>query len=393
MPSSASQPLPAARVGRATAPGSRAASAMPVARAAARRPAEWRDHFGVWFVLGVLVSIAYAAAAPPIAPAVADGARAQALRGGLQPGVSALWLVLARTAVGFPLGDPLAHLRALSIAAGAGLAAIWSWRSATDSRLAAAGALTPLEIVGAAAGVLTLAVSRSFFQAATTAGPVAAGALIAVASLVLAERVWRSPSDRRLGLALAAAAGACAGAPLAASAIGWPVATLAWARAFRRRARWAAPAPMVFGLAAIGSIIGLARGSAAIGAGDLLRHLFLVSVWRAVANLRAADLVGAATELADQVGVLGLLVAGAGMTRLRAGARIGTLWALLAGLGVRAALGGDADGTIGIIVAAAAVALPLGVGTVRLAERLGRAAVPAAAAIGVIVVVWPLLAR
>jgi hypothetical protein len=150
---------------------------------------------------------------------------------------------------------------------------------------------------------------------------------------------------------------------------------------------------MVFGLAAIGSIIGLARGSAAIGAGDLLRHLFLVSVWRAVANLRAADLVGAATELADQVGVLGLLVAGAGMTRLRAGARIGTLWALLAGLGVRAALGGDADGTIGIIVAAAAVALPLGVGTVRLAERLGRAAVPAAAAIGVIVVVWPLLAR
>jgi uncharacterized membrane protein (DUF441 family) len=65
----------------------------------------------------------------------------------------------------------------------------------------------------------------------------------------------------------------------------------------------------------------------------------------------------------------------------------------LAGLGLRATLGADADGTIGIILAAAAVTLPLAAGTVRLAERLGRAAVPAAAAIGVIVVVWPLLAR
>jgi len=366
---------------------------VPAARAPARRAAEWRDHFGVWFVLGALAALAYAASAPPLAPVAADSAREQALRGGLQPGVSALWLVLARIAVGFPLGDPLAHLRALSIAAGAGLVAIWSWRSATDSRLAAAGALTPVEIVGAAAGVLTLAVSRSFFQSATTAGPVAAGALVAVAPLVLAERVWRSPSDRRLGLALAAAAGACAGAPLAAAALGWPVATLAWARAFRLRARWAPAAPMVFGLAAIASIIGLARGSATIGAGELGRHLFLVPVWRAGASLRAADLARAAAELADQVGVLGLLVAVAGMLRLSTGARIGTLWPLLAGLGLRAALGSDADGTIGIVIAAAAVALPLGAGTVRLAQRLGRAAVPAAAAIGVIVVVWPLLAR
>ena len=389
MPGSVSQRLPAGRAARTTSPGARSATAVR----AARRPTEWRDHFGAWFVLGVLASIAYAGVAPAMVSATAEGARAEALRGGLQPGGSALWLVLARMAVGFPLGDPVAHLRALSIAAGAALVALWSWRSATDSRLAAAVALTPVEIVGAAAGVLTLAVSRSFFQAATTPGPVAAGALLAVALLVLAERVWRFPSDRRLGLALTAAAGACAGAPLAAAAIGWPVATLVWARALRRRARWAPAAPMVFGLAAIGSIIGLARGSAAIGAGDLGRHLFLVPVWRAVASLRAVDLARAAAELADQVGVLGLLVAVAGMIRLSTGARIGTLWPLLAGLGLRAALGSDADGTIGIIVAAAAVALPLGVGTVRLAERLGRAAVPAAAAIGVIVVVWPLLAR
>ena len=108
---------------------------------------------------------------------------------------------------------------------------------------------------------------------------------------------------------------------------------------------------------------------------------------------RAADRARAAAELADQVGILGLLVAAAGVSRLTAGARVATLWPLAAGLVLRAALGSDADGTIGIIVAVAAVALPLAAGTVRLAERLGRAAVPAAAAIAVIVVVWPLLAR
>jgi hypothetical protein len=161
----------------------------------------------------------------------------------------------------------------------------------------------------------------------------------------------------------------------------------------RRRERWATPAPIVFGLAALVSIAGLARGSASIAAGDLARHLFLVPVWRAVASIRVADLARAAAELADQVGVLGLLVAAAGVPRLTAGARVATFWPLLAGLCLRAALGGDADGTIGIIVAAAALALPLAAGTVRLAERLGRAAVPAAAAISVIVVVWPLLAR
>ncbi len=392
VPGSVSQRLPAAHAGRTTSPGARSATAAPVSRAAPPRRAEWRDHFGVWFVLGVLVSFGYAAAAPALAPGAAS-ARAQVERGGLQPGVSALWLALGRGAVGFPLGDPLLHLCALSVVTGAGLAALWCWRSATDGRLAAARALTPLEIVGAAAGVATLAVSRSFFQAATTAGPVAIGVLAALAPVVLAERVWRSPCDRRLGLALAAVAGASAGAPLAAAAIGWPFATLAWGRALRRRARWAAPAPMVFGMAAIASVVGLAHGSAAVRARDLVGHLALVPVVRAIAHVSVAGMAHAGAELGDQIGVLALLVAGAGLTRLDATSWLATLWPILAGVALRASFGADADGTIGIIVAAAAVALPLGAGTVRLAERLGRAAVPAAAAVGVIVVIWPLLAR
>ena len=295
-------------------------------------------------------------------------------------------------AVGFPLGDPLAHLRALSIAAAAGFAALWSWRAATDSRLAGAGTLTPVEIAGTAAGVLTLAVSRSFFASATTAGPVAAGALVAIALLVLAERVWRSPWDQRLGLGSQRCR---APAP---------------ARRWRRRPSAGRPRCWSgrerYDAASAGqrrrrSSSGFARARqhrrprARVGADcrGRLRPPSLPGTGLVRRRQRPAPIWARGPELADQVGVLGLLVAAAGIARLTAGARVATLWPLLAGLGLRATLGADADGTIGIIVAAAAVALPLAAGTVRLAERLGRAALPSAAAIGVIVVVWPLLAR
>ena len=46
-----------------------------------------------------------------------------------------------------------------------------------------------------------------------------------------------------------------------------------------------------------------------------------------------------------------------------------------------------------MIVAASSLALPLAAGMVRLGERLGRAALPAVAVIGVIVAIWPLLAH
>jgi hypothetical protein len=45
------------------------------------------------------------------------------------------------------------------------------------------------------------------------------------------------------------------------------------------------------------------------------------------------------------------------------------------------------------MLALSALALPLGAGVVRLAERLGRARLPAAGALGVIVATWPFLAR
>jgi len=87
--------------------------------AATRGRDEWRDHFGAWFVLGVLVSIAYAAAAPAIAPAAAI-ARAQALRGGCNRAPRRCGSCSAGRRSAFRSAIRWRNLRALSIAAGAG---------------------------------------------------------------------------------------------------------------------------------------------------------------------------------------------------------------------------------------------------------------------------------
>ncbi len=417
VPGSVFQPLPSARATRpATSPGTSTQPGLsPAASRAQESPGkrqdrqqdrrqdrqqdrqndgrhDWRDHFGVWVALGGAAFLGYALAAPVLSPASVT----PLLRAGLEPGISALWLALARGAAGFPLGDPLAHVRAISIASAAAAVALLLWRTAhatTDIGGRAPGVLHPTEIIGGLAAALTVALSRSLLTAATVAGPVAVGALLALATLVLAERVGRAPSDRRAGLGLAVIAGALAGGPLAAAALGWPLATLVGLRAMRRRQRWPALGPALVAIAALIAVVRLATGSAPLELGALAGRLFLVPVVRAVARVSGAGVARAAAELADQVGVIGLLVAAVGLPRLRWRALVFTVWPLGGGLILRAAFGGGAEGTIGIIVAVSAVALPLAVGMVRLAQRLGRAEVPAVAAIGVMVALWPLLAK
>jgi hypothetical protein len=408
VPGSVFQPLPSSRaarpatsLGRSTEPGF--APAAPRSRESPRikhnprqgrgqgRGNDWRDHFGVWVALGGAAFLGYALAAPVLSPAGVTP-----LPAGLEPGISALWLALARGAAGFPLGDPLAHVRAISIAGAAGAVALLLWRTAhatADIDGRATTSPSPTEIIGGLAAALTVAMSRSLFTAATVAGPVAVGALLALATLVLAEYLGRAPSDRRAQLGLAVTAGALAGGPLSAAALGWPLATLVGLRAMRRRQRWPALGPALVALGALIAVVRLAVGSAPLEAGVLAGRLFLVPVVRAVARVSGAGVARAAAELADQVGVIGLLVAAVGLPRLRWRALVFTVWPLGGGLILRAAFGSGAEGTIGIIVAVSAVALPLGVGMVRLAQRLGRAEVPAVAAIGVMVALWPLLAR
>jgi hypothetical protein len=372
----------------------------------ARSPAPaagWRAHFGVWASVAGVAFIALALALPRQPSAALAGAGEA-----LAPAASAAWLVLAPMVAGFPLGDAELHLRLLSCAAAAAIIALLLWRAtgaeqarpdqvASDTRSDAGSVAGPdpraAAMVATGFGVLTVALSRSFFCAATSGGPVAVGALAALGLLALVERTLRAPTDARSGGGLAALAGAAAAGPMTAAALGWPLAALAVWRALRRRARWPAPAGFLFGIAAAVTLAVLARAAGWARWGEMARHLFLVPVFQGIARLSPEALASAASDLLDQIGVVGVLVAAMGLTRLRPGALFFALWPLAGGLVLSAAEGRAPGGSVGIVVALSALALPIGVGTARLAERLGRAALPASAAIGVMVATWPLLAR
>jgi hypothetical protein len=357
----------------------------------AHEPPRWRAHFGVWATLAGVIFGGLVLAAPPAPPATIA---APAPGGGaVDAGMSVVWLALARTLTLLVLGEPQARLRLLSCAAAAVSVVLLFWRASSDQRISGDHPDAAAPIVGASFGTLAVALSRSFFQAATSAGPLAVGALLAIAALTLAERVLRSPGDARAGWGLAAVAGVAVGGPMGAAALGWPLAGLAVLRALRRRARWLVPAAILFATVALVSLVGLARVPGRMPVGALARQVLLVPLLRGLGRLTGAALVAAAADLSDQIGVLGLLVAATGLLRLRRVALVFTLWPLVGGLVLRAVWGPGPEGTIGLITAVSALALPIGVGTGRLAERLGRAALPAAATIGVIVATWPLLAR
>ena len=382
-------------------PGSirRGRAPLPLPRTGLPRPpavsAGWRAHFGVWASVAGAAFIALALAAPrPQSAALASAGDA------LDPAASAAWLVLAPIVASFPLGDAQAHLRLLSCAAAAAIIALLLWRATgaeqapRDQGVSDAGSAPgPASLVAIGFGVLTVALSRSFFDAATSGGPIAVGALAALGLLALVERTLRAPTDARSGAGVAAIAGAAAAGPMTAAALGWPLAALAVWRALRRRARWPAPAGFLLGIAAAVTLAVLVRAAGWARWGEIARHLFLVPVFQGIARLSVPALAWAAGDVLDQIGVVGVLVAVMGLTRLRPGALFFTLWPLAGGLVLGAVEGRVPGGSVGLLVALSALALPIGVGTARLAERLGRAALPASAAIGVMVATWPLLAR
>jgi hypothetical protein len=371
----------------------RGALPLTISRAPGAGLANWRAHFGAWAVVAGVAFVALLVAAPPV-PA---GMAAEALTGrpALSPGMSSPWLLLAPVLARFPLGDGAAHVRLLSLAAAAIMVALSLWR-ATDHRLVRREqpAVAP-ELVAVVFGVLAVVLSSAFFRAATAVGPVAGGALLALGLLALAERSLRSPTHARAGMGLALCAGAAAGGPMTAAVLGWPLAAVAVARAARRGARWSrsASAAVLCGAGAVAALVVLLRAPGGVRLGAIAGHVFLVPVFRVVARLPAVAFASAAGDLADQVGVVALLVAATGLVRLRPMALLFTLWPLAGGLIMRAAGGAGDEGAVGLIVALASLALPIGAGIARLADRLGRAALPATVAIGVIVTSWPLLAR
>jgi hypothetical protein len=157
----------------------------------------------------------------------------------------------------------------------------------------------------------------------------------------------------------------------------WLPALLLWFRALRQGARWPLAAPVVF-VAGLGLVLfAVAVSPTGPTLGELLRGL-----WPA---REAAAMVPAAVEAGDQLGVVGLLLVGLGGLVLVSRAPLaGALLLGTAGAGVWL------SGT-GVRLAAAAVAVPLAVGIVHLARKLGPARLAAATAIAVMAVVSPAL--
>jgi hypothetical protein len=177
--------------------------------------------------------------------------------------------------------------------------------------------------------------------------------------------------------------------------------------ALRRGERWPLLAPAVFVAGAGTSILVAVHAQPGVTLAGLGAQLALLPIARGLAQGLATSpahaLIGALRDLADQVGILAVLAAGVGVAAMLAArgrgdgdparALVFTLWPLGAGLALRAAFGRTPDGAVGLIIASSALALPLAVGVLRLADRLGKARLPATAAVGIMIAVWPLLAR
>jgi hypothetical protein len=374
----------------------------------------------------LVAAVVVYATAPPIGGAaswMADGdmaARGQAMRGGFDPQASALWLLAVQASRLFPLHDMLARTHLVSLLAGGLVASMVLWRllsgierdpaagparggrradreqadvHATDGEAGGRVESAPAALVAAVLATVTVALSHAFFASATRAGPAALAAALALGALLLAERVARAPADGRAGLGLALLAGLAAGGPLAAAALTWPPAWLLSGRALRRGERWPLLAPVVFVAGTGITLLLFFRAPGHAARAELGGHLLLLPVLRGLAALSPHALAGALAALVEELGVLAVLVAAVGLLSTRGLGLVFTLWPLALGLALRAGLGSGTDASVATMAASYGLALPLAHGILRLAEPLGRARVPAAGALGVILAVWPLLAR
>jgi hypothetical protein len=246
------------------------------------------------------------------------------------------------------------------------------------------------EPIAAGASALAAAFSLSSFGAGVTAGFVAPTLLVLLGGLWVELLLLHDPAHRAAGLGLACLAGlASAVGPLPGLVL-WPVAVVLAAWALRKGARWPLFAPLCF-VAAFG---GFALASSAASSVPLsARELFVspfVLVPRSGVALRTT-----VTEIADQVGAVGVLLAAVGLLVLTTRSAAVAAWlglnlvtaTLLANLGTPP--GGAASLRAALPLAVAVTFALACVGILHVSGRLGRARVAAALALAVIVVLSP----
>jgi hypothetical protein len=246
----------------------------------------------------------------------------------------------------------------------------------------------PLAAIGAA---LAAAFALSTFDLGTTAGSAAATLAVLVAALLPGLALLRDHGHATAGYMLAGLAGLSAGVDPVAGPLLWPplVGLAIWS--LRKGARWPLLAPLCFVAAWGGTALAwVAAASAPMAA---------VRVFSSVVQLGAhhgGELWTSAIELADEVGVVGSLLAAIGMVMLASRAAVLTAWLALTALTSllfthsaerAAALCGPTRAALPLAIAITCVFACVGI--LHVSGRLGRARLAATFALAAMIVLSP----
>ncbi|MGD0838352.1 MAG: hypothetical protein ABSB49_17065 [Polyangia bacterium] len=242
------------------------------------------------------------------------------------------------------------------------------------------------EAIAAVASALVGSLSLGVFEAGTNAGPSAAILLLLLGAFWAELALLRDVRSVSAGLVLASFAGLATGAAPAVAPIIWPI--LLWLAiwALRKGARWPVLALICFFATSGAFLLAGRAGSLPIAtAGSLLPSL------PAGPGERALVMAGVA-EVADQVGVVGTILAGVGLVAILGRASLVMFWLLLNLITCLAAARlPAAGGRAGLLAAIAIVCVLTCVGAAHVSARLGRARLAAACALAVMLVLSPAL--
>jgi len=343
----------------------------------------------VLYALGVPLGLARVEAAPDVAAGVA-------LDSSQQPAVFA---VLAMRLVAFvPLGDLALRANLASAVLGAVsvmllgrlcVQVLVRLRPPPNARQERQTFL--YEPVAAAAAALAHALSLSTFEIASTAGSAAATLLVLVAGLLVGVALLRDVGSAFAGGALAWLSGLSFGVDALAGPLLWPLLVGVGLWALRKGARWPLVAPLAFvagwGAAALAVVAASRHPATVVGLFSGLRQLGVHS---------GAALLAAALELADQLGVVGGLLAAIGVVVVAGRAPAAAAWLVLtlvsAMLFARpSGLVGPAPDRAALPLAVGAAAVLASAGILHLSSRLGRARLAATLTLSVMLVLTPAL--
>ena len=306
--------------------------------------------------------------------------------------------VLGRLMLVLPVAEMATRLNLLSALCAAvaigfwtrmGLGLVTLTRPATLARMTEQSRWhEPVAVTG---GVVMLALSRPFFAIATGPGGGGVALILIAAWMLAASALLQNSAAHRAALSLAALAGLVTATCPSLGVLVLPPTLALWLWGLRKSARGALLMPLAFfvGLSPLLGVVLVGRGSQATFVG-WWQALTLAPLRQAVASVDGGTWWAAAGDLADQIGVVGGLLAVVGLvvTALRqpglAAVVLYILWATLiltAGSVTPWALAAFA----GIAV------VPLVAGMLHFAGKLGRARLPATIALVIIGAVAPLL--